>query len=77
MNRIGLDKMIELNADVQDLRSGFNWPPLNTVGHLHQHFISPGSTLSLFRNLLFSHRNWFFVNVIEFFNFFTNLKFFN
>ncbi|CAF0727969.1 unnamed protein product [Brachionus calyciflorus] len=62
MNETGLNKMKELNADVQDLASGFNWPPLNTVNHLHQHFISPASSMSLFRKLIFTHKNFYFVN---------------
>ena len=48
---------------VHNLRSGFNWPPANTIPHLHQHFISPGSSLSFFRSLMFSSSNMFFVSV--------------
>lgn len=31
MNEYGLKTMTDLNADMNDLRSGFNWPPANTV----------------------------------------------
>lgn len=63
MNEFGLKQMNELNANVDDMRSGVNWPPLNTVKHLHQHFISPGTSMSFFRNLLFSTKNPYFVDV--------------
>ncbi|RNA35568.1 histidine triad nucleotide-binding 3-like [Brachionus plicatilis] len=62
MNEAGINKMKELNADLNDLRSGFNWPPLNTINHLHQHFISPSSNMSLIRKIIFSHKNFFFVD---------------
>lgn len=63
MNESGINKMKELNADLNDLTSGFNWPPLNTISHLHQHFISPASNMSFFRKILFSSKNFYFVDV--------------
>jgi hypothetical protein len=64
MNEIGLNQMKDIGADMNDLRSGINWPPANTVDHLHQHFISPASEMSFFKKMIFSTRNPFFTNVI-------------
>jgi hypothetical protein len=63
MNEAGLKKIAELNVDMNDLRSGFHWPPTNSINHLHQHFISPGRQISFIKKFFYSSSNFWFVNV--------------
>ncbi|KYN19534.1 PREDICTED: histidine triad nucleotide-binding protein 3-like [Trachymyrmex cornetzi] len=51
----------KMNLDPASTRTGFHWPPFNTVHHLHLHVISPIEKMSGLRKLMFPNPNnyWF------------------
>lgn len=63
MNNLGEKLMKDKFQDnLKDYRCGFTWPPLNTINHLHLHFISPYSQVSLVKKLIYGPKNWWFVS---------------
>lgn len=44
-------------------RTGFHWPPFNTVHHLHLHVISPTSNMSIIKRIMFEPNSYWFVSV--------------
>jgi len=53
-----------MNLDPASTRTGFHWPPFNTVHHLHLHVISPIEKMSGIRKLMFPNpNNYWFVSV--------------
>ncbi|KAI4484111.1 PREDICTED: histidine triad nucleotide-binding protein 3-like [Polistes canadensis] len=64
------DKMIatvqiiaeQQGLDVESTRTGFHWPPFNTVHHLHLHVISPIENLSFIKRAMFNPNTPWFVN---------------
>lgn len=56
--------VIKEKLQVDDtIRTGFHWPPFNTVNHLHLHFISPVENLSLLHRTMFKENSLWFVSV--------------
>ncbi|XP_018053809.1 PREDICTED: histidine triad nucleotide-binding protein 3-like isoform X2 [Atta colombica] len=51
----------KMNLDPASTRTGFHWPPFNTVHHLHLHVISPIEKMNGIRKLMFPKPNnyWF------------------
>ncbi|XP_066584405.1 adenosine 5'-monophosphoramidase HINT3-like [Prorops nasuta] len=48
--------------DLENTRTGFTWPPFNSVNHLHLHVISPIENLSLIRRIMFKPDSYWFVS---------------
>lgn len=44
-------------------RTGFHWPPFNTVDHLHLHVISPIENMNFMRKMMFHPNSYYFVSV--------------
>ncbi|XP_076287961.1 adenosine 5'-monophosphoramidase HINT3 [Lasioglossum baleicum] len=58
-----VDKIIEKQClDPAATRTGFHWPPFNTVDHLHLHVISPVDSMSLLRKFMFKANSYWFVS---------------
>lgn len=58
-----IDKIIEKQClDPAATRTGFHWPPFNTVDHLHLHVISPVDNMSLLRKFMFKANSYWFVS---------------
>ncbi|XP_033208922.1 histidine triad nucleotide-binding protein 3-like [Belonocnema kinseyi] len=64
------DKMVE-TVDVlvnqqgfekSSTRTGFHWPPFNTVNHLHLHVISPIESMGIIGRMMFKPDSFWFVN---------------
>lgn len=53
----------KMNLDPASTRTGFHWPPFNTVNHLHLHVISPIDRMNAMRKMLFSPNMFWFVSV--------------
>ncbi|XP_025988539.1 histidine triad nucleotide-binding protein 3 [Solenopsis invicta] len=51
----------KLNLDPASIRTGFHWPPFNTVDHLHLHVISPVDKMNAMRKFMFNPNNFWFV----------------
>ncbi|KOX74684.1 Histidine triad nucleotide-binding protein 3 [Melipona quadrifasciata] len=49
--------------DLTITRTGFHWPPFNTISHLHLHVISPICNLNLFKKFIFKPNSYWFVSV--------------
>ncbi|KZC13539.1 Histidine triad nucleotide-binding protein 3 [Dufourea novaeangliae] len=59
-----MDLILEKQGlDPEATRTGFHWPPFNTVDHLHLHVISPIENMSFINKLLFTHSSYWFVSV--------------
>lgn len=43
-------------------RTGFHWPPFNTVHHLHLHVISPVENMTFIKNRTFKPGSFWFVS---------------
>ncbi|KAI4472965.1 hypothetical protein M0802_011715 [Mischocyttarus mexicanus] len=64
------DKMVETvqtvteqqGLNIESTRTGFYWPPFNTVNHLHLHIISPIENLSFIKQIMFKPGSPWFVN---------------
>lgn len=49
--------------DLAVTRTGFHWPPFNTIHHLHLHVISPICNMGLFKKFMFKPNSYWFVSV--------------
>lgn len=49
--------------DINSTRTGFHWPPFNTVNHLHLHLISPVENMSIVKRMVFKLNTPWFVSV--------------
>ena len=45
------------------IRTGFHWPPFNTVNHLHLHVISPIEDMGTLHRIMFKPDSYWFVSV--------------
>jgi len=52
-----------MSLDPASTRTGFHWPPFNTVDHLHLHVISPIEKMNAMRKLMFNPNTFWFVSV--------------
>ncbi|XP_032662615.1 histidine triad nucleotide-binding protein 3-like [Odontomachus brunneus] len=52
----------KLGLDPVSTRTGFHWPPFNTVNHLHLHVISPIEQMNLLGKVMFNPKTYWFVN---------------
>nr|XP_033327907.1 histidine triad nucleotide-binding protein 3-like [Megalopta genalis] len=58
-----VDTIIERQGlDPGNTRTGFHWPPFNTVNHLHLHVISPIENMSALRRFMFKPNSYWFVS---------------
>lgn len=48
--------------DPADTRTGFHWPPFNTVHHLHLHVICPIQNMSMTKKMIFKPNSPWFVS---------------
>ncbi|XP_043677935.1 histidine triad nucleotide-binding protein 3 [Vespula pensylvanica] len=48
--------------DMNSTRTGFHWPPFNTVNHLHLHLISPVENMSIVKRMVFKLDTPWFVS---------------
>ncbi|KAL2714736.1 histidine triad nucleotide-binding protein 3-like, partial [Vespula squamosa] len=48
--------------DINSTRTGFHWPPFNTVNHLHLHVISPIENMSIIKRMVFKLNTPWFVS---------------
>ncbi|OAD57270.1 Histidine triad nucleotide-binding protein 3 [Eufriesea mexicana] len=46
-------------------RTGFHWPPFNTVSHLHLHVISPINKINLFKRIMFEPHSYWFTDYVK------------
>ena len=61
MIQVGMDVVKSQGGDVNDVRTGFHWPPFTTVDHLHLHCISATSEMGFFnRNVVFKPNSFMF-----------------
>ncbi|KAL6263976.1 hypothetical protein P5V15_004057 [Pogonomyrmex californicus] len=52
----------KLGLDPASTRTGFHWPPFNTINHLHLHVISPVEKMNTLKKIMFSHNTYWFVS---------------
>ncbi|XP_020290071.1 histidine triad nucleotide-binding protein 3-like [Pseudomyrmex gracilis] len=52
----------KLSLNPASTRTGFHWPPFNTVHHLHLHVISPVEEMNMIRKFMFSPNSYWFVS---------------
>ncbi|TGZ50197.1 histidine triad nucleotide-binding protein 3-like [Temnothorax curvispinosus] len=52
----------KMNLDPGSTRTGFHWPPFNTVDHLHLHVISPIEKMNAVRKMMFNPNMFWFVS---------------
>ncbi|XP_051163712.1 adenosine 5'-monophosphoramidase HINT3-like [Leptopilina boulardi] len=50
------------NFENSSIRTGFHWPPFNTVNHLHLHVISPVESMSFLHRSMFKPDSFWFVS---------------
>ncbi|XP_034938630.1 histidine triad nucleotide-binding protein 3-like [Chelonus insularis] len=63
------DKMVETvevvvaqqGLNLSSTRTGFHWPPFNTVNHLHLHVIYPIENMSFIKKQMFKPNSYWFV----------------
>ncbi|XP_060814488.1 adenosine 5'-monophosphoramidase HINT3-like [Bombus pascuorum] len=48
--------------DLAVTRTGFHWPPFNTIHHLHLHVISPVCNIGLLKRFMFKPNSYWFVS---------------
>lgn len=68
---ISVDKIVatvdiiseKLDLNPVSTRTGFHWPPFNTVDHLHLHVISPIEKMNVMKNMMFKPSSYWFVSV--------------
>lgn len=53
----------QLSLDKNSIRTGFHWPPFNTVNHLHLHLISPTENMPFIKRMMFKPDSFWFVSV--------------
>lgn len=59
-----MNRILEMQGlDPSDTRTGFHWPPFNTVHHLHLHVISPISNINIIKRIMFKPDSYWFVSV--------------
>lgn len=59
-----MHRMFEMQGlNPAETRTGFHWPPFNTVHHLHLHIISPISNISFIKRVMFKPDSYWFVGV--------------
>ncbi|XP_029039181.1 adenosine 5'-monophosphoramidase HINT3-like [Osmia bicornis bicornis] len=59
-----MHRMFEMQGlNPAETRTGFHWPPFNTVHHLHLHIISPISNMSIIKKVMFKPDSYWFVGV--------------
>lgn len=51
------------NLDLKSVRTGFHWPPFNSINHLHLHVISPIESMSFVKRMMFKPDSMWFVSV--------------
>ncbi|XP_012270336.2 histidine triad nucleotide-binding protein 3-like isoform X2 [Orussus abietinus] len=57
-----VDVVAELQGfDLSSVRTGFHWPPFNTINHLHLHVIAPLENMDFLRRIMFKPNSWWFV----------------
>lgn len=49
--------------DLASVRTGFHWPPFNTVNHLHLHVIAPVESMGFLQRVMFKPDSFWFVSV--------------
>lgn len=54
--------MQKQNLKPESTRTGFHWPPFNTVHHLHLHVICPLEEMNFFRKRMFMPDSYWFVS---------------
>jgi hypothetical protein len=59
-----ISEKLELNP--ASIRTGFHWPPFNTVDHLHLHVISPIENMNIMKRIMFNPNSYWFVSVSKF-----------
>lgn len=52
----------KLDLNPASTRTGFHWPPFNTVNHLHLHVISPIEKMNVMRKMMFKPSSYWFVS---------------
>ncbi|XP_070149727.1 adenosine 5'-monophosphoramidase HINT3 [Polyergus mexicanus] len=52
----------KLNINPASTRTGFHWPPFNTVNHLHLHVISPIEKMTVIKKMMFKSSSFWFVS---------------
>jgi len=52
----------KLDLDPASTRTGFHWPPFNTVDHLHLHLISPVEKMNAVKKMMFNPNMFWFVS---------------
>ncbi|XP_029161937.1 histidine triad nucleotide-binding protein 3-like [Nylanderia fulva] len=52
----------KLDLNPASTRTGFHWPPFNTVHHLHLHVISPIEKMHFMRKMMFKPNSYWFVS---------------
>lgn len=61
MVEVGMSLLQRQGGDMNDVRTGFHWPPFTTVKHLHLHVISPTSEMGfLARHVVYKPDWWVF-----------------
>jgi len=71
---ISVDKIVttvgtiseKLGLNPASIRTGFHWPPFNTVDHLHLHVISPIENMNIMKKIMFNPNSYWFVSVSKF-----------
>ncbi|XP_043284155.1 histidine triad nucleotide-binding protein 3-like [Venturia canescens] len=64
------DKLVNTVASVctqqgintSSMRTGFHWPPCNSVNHLHLHVIAPVNEMGFVHRLMFKENSFWFVS---------------
>ncbi|KAH0952288.1 hypothetical protein HN011_005258 [Eciton burchellii] len=52
----------KLGLNPASIRTGFHWPPFNTVDHLHLHVISPIENMNIMKRIMFNPNSYWFVS---------------
>lgn len=63
MKEVAFKILEQENADSNDVRIGFHWPPFNSIEHLHLHVLSPASQMRFFTNSIYRPNSWWFATV--------------
>lgn len=63
MNDVARNILREQDADLEDVKIGFHWPPFNSVQHLHLHVIFPQSKLNVKGRLVYKANSWWFATI--------------
>ncbi|XP_072017818.1 adenosine 5'-monophosphoramidase HINT3-like isoform X3 [Amphiura filiformis] len=63
MHKVGRRILETKGATMENTRSGFHWPPFNTVQHLHLHMIYPENEMRFVARLQYKLKSAWFVTV--------------